>query len=164
MSLSDDHPIKITSPDYRPSGQGELEQWLGREMDAKLASTPKLEDNEDTSTANYSDLYDNPSGRKDGSNVDGVWGKKPHEVNGKQDPAHNNNATFAAANKERQEVTSRAFDTFPAASAVEKALLAKNLDHAASGDFTSHSLLLQPGTKQASASLSDRVKSILGTE
>ncbi len=165
MALSDDHPIKIVSHDYKPAGQGDLEAWLGKEAEEaklKLAEATKLDDNEDTSTANYADLYANPPGRKDGSNVDGVWGKEPHKQNGRQDPAHNNDTTFRAANKERRDVASRSFETFPAASAVEHALLAKNLEHAASGDFTSHSVLLQP-EKRASASLSDRVKSILDT-
>lgn len=165
MALSDDHPIKVTSPEYRSVGLGDLEQWLGKEAEeakAKLAS-PKLDDNEDTSTVNYGDLYNNPSGRKDGGNIDGEWGKKPHEVNGKQAPFHNNDATFAAADKERREVASRALDSFPGAAAVEQATLAKNLEHAAKGDFTTHSVLLNPEAKQASVSLTDRVKRLLDT-
>lgn len=160
MALSDDHPIKITAPEYKSVGQGDLEIWLGKEAEAKkLAAAPKLEDNEDTSTVNYGDLYDKPAGRKDGSNLDSDWGEKAHEVKGEQVPSHNNDATFRAANEERKQVTSRALDSFPAAAAVEKATLAANLDHAKSGDFTTHSVLLGESSKQAS--LSGRVASVL---
>lgn len=160
MALSDDHPIKVTSPEYRPAGQGDFEQWLNKEADlAKVAAAPKLEDNEDTSTVNYGDLYDNPPGRTDGANLNASWGEGPNKNKGKQAPFHNNDATFHRANEERRQVTGRALDSFPAAAAVEQALLAKNLEHAARGEYTSHSVLLHDGVKQAG--LSERVKDIL---
>lgn len=156
MALSDDCPIKITATEYRPSGQGELELWLGKESAAaKVAAAPKLEDNEDESTAAYGDLYEKPKDRKDGTNIDSRWG----EGLGQESPVHNNAATFHDANQERRDVTSRALSTFPAASAADRALLSANFEHVKSGDFTSHSVLLHDQTKQAS--LSERVKNVL---
>jgi hypothetical protein len=157
MALTDDHPIKVVSPEYKPAGQGDLESWLGKEAEKKNEAG-RLETNADESTVYYSDLYDNPAGRKDGGNNDSRWGEGPNKEKGKQAPFHNNAATTTAADKERHEVASRAFATLPAASAVAKALLAKNLAHAASGDYESHSVMLHK-TKQAS--LLDRVKNLV---
>jgi hypothetical protein len=141
MALTDDHPIKVTASDYKPVGQGSLESWLNKEAESKLEAG-RLASNADESTANYSELYKNPPG---------------HE--GAPSPARNNPTTYAAADKERHDVVSRAFGTLPAASAVDKALLAKNLQHAASGDYETHSVLLHGQAKQAS--LADRVKKVI---
>lgn len=160
MALSDDHPIKVTAPEYKPSGQGDLELWLGKEAAEKSkVAAGQLDTNADESTVRYGDLYDNPPGRTDGGNINARWGEGPNKEKGKQAPFHNNDATFAAANKERRDVVARALDTFPAASAVDQALLAKNLAHAASGDYETHSVLLHDGAKHAS--LSDRVKKLI---
>lgn len=141
MALTDDHPIKVTAPDYKPVGQGALESWLNKEAATKLEAG-RLSSNEDDSTASYSELYKSPPGHED-----------------KPSPTRNNPATYAAADKDRHEVASRAFDTFAAASAVDKALLAKNLQHAASGKYETHSVLLHGQAKQAS--LADRVKKVV---
>src|SRR5665213_723542 len=109
MARSDDHPIKVTSPEYRPAGQGEFEQWLGKEAElAKVAADTKPKDNEDQSTTDYADLYDNPPGRTDGGNLNSTWGEGPNKDKGKQSPFHNNDATFLRANEERRQVTGRA--------------------------------------------------------
>ena len=155
---TDDHPIRITAPEYKPNGQGLLEQWLAKEAEGGI----KPEDNEQVSTVNYSDLYDDPKGRKDGSNVDGNWGEGPHMAAGKQEPFHQNNSTYTASQKERQDITSRAFQTKAVAERADQALLSANLEHARTGDFTTHSVLLQSKTKEGAApSLSERVRSLL---
>lgn len=160
MALSDDHPIKVISPEYKPAGQGDLESWLGKEAELRSKEAAgQLETNADDSTARYGDLYDNPPGRVDGGNHKSSWGEGAHKEKGKQVPFHNNDATYRAANKERRDIVARALDTFPAASAVDQALLAKNLEHAASGDYTTHSVLLQDGAKHAS--LEGRVKKLI---
>ena len=157
MALTDDHPIKVLSSDYKPSGQGDLESWLGKEAEKKNEAG-RLETNGDDSTVRYSDLYDNPPGRLDGGNTNSRWGEGANKEKGKQAPFHYNSSTVEAANKERHEVASRAFATLPAASAVDQALLAKNLEHAASGNFETHSVLLR---QSKHASLSDRVKKVI---
>lgn len=157
MALTDDHPIKVTSPEYKPVGQGDLESWLGKEAEKK-EEAGRLATNADDSNVNYSDLYDNPPGRTDGGNGNSSWGEGPNKTNGKQDPFHNNAATFAAANKERRDVVARALDTFPEASSAAQALLSKNLSHAASGDYTTHSVLLHDKAKHAS--LVERVRKL----
>lgn len=138
---SDDHPIRVTAENYKPVGQGAFEQWL-----KSAAETPKVAaqtgDNENSTEAPFNDLYaakgDEPIG------------------NNKSVKLHHDDAV-AKANVVRRGVTQRIFNEFPGASAVEHALLAANLDHAKSGDFESHSVLLNESTKQASVSLADRV-------
>lgn len=162
MAQSDDHPIKVTSPEYKPVGQGAFETWLGKEAEEAQAArktAAKLGDNEDQSTVDYADIYKNPPGRKDGSNGNGSWGEKPNMRKGEQAPFHLNRTSVDNANQERRDVTARALDSFPAASAVEQAILAKNLAHAASGEYETHSVLLHGGVKQAS--LSERVQKIV---
>jgi hypothetical protein len=152
MALTDDHPIQITSPDYRPSHRSELEEWLRKEAEGGL----KPEDNEAVSTTQYSELEDKPKGRKDVSNIDGHWGE-----GSKSEPFHNNDETYAASQKERKDVSSRSFATFPAAAKADQALVSANFEHARSGNFTTHSVLLQDKTKEGSASLSERVRSLV---
>lgn len=155
---SDDCPVQITDPAYRPSGQGQLEQWLAKEAEGGI----KPEDNDATSTTNYSDLYDSPKGREGGSSTNAHWGEEPHKDRGKQSPFDQNDATYAASRRESREVSGRAFQTLPAASSADQKLLAQNLEHARTGNFTTHSVLLQPKTKEGSASLSERVRHVVG--
>ena len=129
--------------------------WLAKEAAGEIPN------NENDSTVNYSDLYDSPEDRKDTSNVDGRWGEGGKTEQGRQAPFHQNDATYAASQKERHEVAGRAYSTLPAASANARAVLSANLEHARSGDFTAHSLGLQSATKEGSASLSERVRDII---
>jgi len=140
MALTDDHPIKITASEYKPAGQGDLESWLGKEAEKKNEAG-RLESNIDASTDRYNSLYDEPA-----------------KLDVQREADRHNKATVEAADKARHDVTSQAFGTFSAASAVDKALLAKNLSHAASGDYESHSVLLH---KTKHAGLSDRVKKVI---
>lgn len=164
MARTDDVPIRITAPEYKPSGQGDLETWLGKEAaDAQEArGRGKIEDNEQASTVNYGDIYETPEGRRDGANVEGNWGEPPHMAGGRQEPFHQNDATYAVSKDVREGVVRRAFDTFPAAQQQAHAALAQNLDHARTGDFTTHSVILQSKTKEGSASLADRVRALTG--
>lgn len=158
MALTDDIPVRITAPEYKTAGESDLAQWLNKE--ATGGDVPDT--NESTSTAAYSDLYDDPKGRKDVSNTDGHWGKKTQTTEHQVDPLHQNRGTFAASQEERHAVTQRALDSLPAAEANAGAVLSANFDHAKSGDFTAHSLVLQKQTKTASSgTLSERVRHII---
>ena len=54
---TDDFPIQITAPVYRPAGQSDLMSWLAKEAAGEIPN------NENDSTVNYSDLYDSPEDR-----------------------------------------------------------------------------------------------------
>lgn len=138
---SDDHPIRVTAENYKPVGQGELEQWLKNAAEAPKVAA-QTGDNENAGEEQFNDLY-------------AAKGDEPTGDN-KSVRLHHDDAV-AKANDVRRGVTKRIFKEFPGAAAVEHALLAVNLDHAKSGDFESHSVLLNASTKQASASLADRV-------
>lgn len=131
MALSDDHPIRIVSPDYKPSAQSDLAQWLMKEAEGGV----KPENNEDKSTVDYGDLYETPKGAVQ---------PQPNT------PEHLLTNEHARAQRERRDIAGRAFRTTPAAEQADQALLGANFDHARSGDFTAHSLLLQSKTKEAS--------------
>jgi len=161
MALTDDVPIRITAENYTTAANSELARWLAKEA-AAGGGGEVPETNESAGTAAYSDLYDDPKGRKDVSNVDGHWGKKTHSSESKVDPLHQNRGTFNVSQEERHMVTSRALDSLPSAEANAQAVLAENFDHVRSGDFIAHSLLLQPKTKVSSVgSLSERVRRIV---
>ncbi len=129
MALTDDVPVKITSPDYRPAGQGALEQWLAKEAEA-------LETNEDSKHEPVK-LHDDPPAHKG-------------PPTGKPEPFHQNEATYAESKEDRQEVTRQAFNNYDEAERHLQELLGANLDHAKSGDFTSHGVLLQSKTMEGS--------------
>jgi len=159
MALTDDVPIRITAPEYTTAAESALTQWLSKEA---MGGGEVPETNESTSTVAYSDLYDDPKGRKDVSNVDGHWGKKTQSTEQRVDPLHNNRGTFSASQEERHIVTQRALDSLPSAAANAQAMLAANFDHAKSGDYIAHSLLQQGKAKAASAgTLSERVRHII---
>jgi len=161
MINTDDVPIRIGFNNYRPDGQGELETWLAKEAEG---GGVQPETNENAGTAAYSDLYTDPPGRRDVTNVDGHWGKKEQVVGGKGlDPAHNNTGTYMASQAERHSVVGRALASVPSAETNAQAVLSANFDHARTGDFTAHSLLLQSKTKEGAArpSMSERVRSII---
>lgn len=158
---TDEVPIRIGFNNYRPDGQGEFEQWLAKEAEGGGVHP---ETNEATGTQAYSDLYTDPPGRKDVSNVDGHWGKKDQAGGKGVDPNHNNQGTYAASQAERHNVTERALASLPSAEANAQAVLSANFDNARSGNFTAHSLLLQSKTKEGSVSrpsMSERVRNII---
>lgn len=157
MALTDDVPIRITDPSYTTAANSDLSQWLAKEA-AGGGEVP--ETNESVGTAAYSDLYDDPKGRKDVSNVDGHWGKKTHTTESKVDPLHQNRGTFNASQEERHDVTGRALDSLPSAESNAQAVLSANFDHVRSGDFSAHSLLLQGKTKEGQ-SLAERTRRII---
>lgn len=160
MKNTDDVPLRIGFTNYRPDGQGELETWLAKEAEGGT----QTETNENAGTAAYSDLYTDPPGRKDVTNVDGHWGKKEQITGGKGlDPSHHNAGTYNASQSERHNVAERALVSVPSAESNAQAILSANFDHARTGDFTAHSLLLQSKTKEGSASpsVSERVRSII---
>lgn len=132
MALSDDHPIQVTSPDYKTARDSDLAQWLAKEAEGGV----KPEDNEDKSTVEYGELRDRPKG---------AVPPPPTATEQLMTDQHNR------AQRERREVAGRAYATTPAAERADQALLGANFDHAARGEFTAHSVLLQSKTKEASA-------------
>lgn len=145
MALSDDHPIRITDPLYKPAAQSDLAMWLAKEAEGG----EKPENNENVSTVQYGDLYDTPS-----------TAKMPPPPDPKNAPFPQNTENYTLAQKERRDVAGRAYATTPAAEQADQALLSANFDHARSGDFTAHSVLLQSKTKEAAATLSEQVTSL----
>lgn len=141
--LSDDHPIRVTDPTYKSAAQSDLATWLAKEAEGGV----RPENNEDTSTVQYGDLYDTPSTAQLPPPPD-----KPHA------PFPQNTENYTLAQKERRDVAGRAYATTPAAEQADQALLGANFDHARSGDFTAHSLLLQSKTKEASSTLSEQAR------
>jgi hypothetical protein len=139
--LSDDHPIRVTDPNYKTAAQSDLATWLAKEAEGGV----KPENNENTSTVRYGDLYDTPPAAKMPPPAD-----PPHA------PFPQNTENYTRAQKERRDVAGRAYATTPAAEQADQALLGANFDHARSGDFTAHSLLLQSKTKEASATLNEQ--------
>lgn len=145
MPRTDDVPIRITSPDYRDSRNSLLEEWLSKEAkEAEQANKPA--DDESKSTVGYTDLY-------------------PHESKAVSGPDRTSEDSLLAnqhdaAQRARREVASRAYATLPAAAKTERALLNANFAHAASGDFITHSVLLQEGAKEASATLAGKVRAL----
>lgn len=142
MALSDDHPIQVTSPDYKTARNSDLAQWLAKEADGGV----RPEDNEDRSTVEYGELRDRPKG---------AVPPPPTKVEQMLTSQHDN------AQRERREIAGRAYATTPAAERADQALLGANFDHVARGEFTAHSVLLQSKTKEASSrTLSEKVDSM----
>ena len=156
MALTDEHPLPVLSPDYRPAHRSELQDWLMKEAEGGIVP----ETNESTPRKGATDLYDDPPGRKDVSNGDGHWGE-----GSQAEPFHHNDATYEATKKDRHDVTSRAFNTLKANEKADQATIAALFDHGRSGQFTTHSVPLLSKTKEGSApseSLSDRVRRLTG--
>lgn len=141
--LSDDHPIRVTDPTYKTSAQSDLATWLAKEAEGGV----RPEDNEDTSTVQYGDLYDTP-----------ITAKMPPPPDKPNAPFPQNTENYTLAQKERRDVAGRAYATTPAAERADQALLSANFDRARRGDFTAHSVLLQSKTKEASVTLSEQTR------
>lgn len=150
MALSDDHPIKIVYEDYLPAHKSEMSEYL-----FKLATDP--ETNEDSEPADTT-MYPDPGEGKD------LHEEEPRKmVDGKDEPFHNNDEVFEESVDVRRGVLKREFETMEEAQKNDMALMAANFEHVSSGNFSSHSALLQPKTKTGSArelTLSERMRKI----
>lgn len=156
MALTDDRPLLCVAPNYRPAHESELQEWLLKEAEGGI----KPEDNERTPRKGATDLYDDPPGRKDASNVDGHWGE------GSQAEAfHQNDATYAQSKKDRHDVASRAFSKLPANEKADQGMISELFEHGRSGQFTTHSVPLLTKTKEGAAqpalTLNERVRQLL---
>lgn len=140
MAQTDDIPIRITSPDYRDSRNSQLEEWLAKEAE----DAGRLGDNESSVVPGCTELYP-----REPKAVEG-----PDRTSEESLQAHQHDA----AQRARRDVAAKAYANLPIAARTDRALLNANLAHAASGDFSSHSVLLQGGAKEAAATLSDRVR------
>ncbi len=155
MALTDEHPMPVLFSNYRPAHRSELQEWLMKEAEGGV--TPEA--NEATPRKGATDLYDDPPGRKDVSNIDGRWGE-----GSKAEAFHQNDATYEASKKDRHDVTSRAFATLKANEKTDQATVSELFEHGRSGQFTTHSVPLLTKTKEGSApeTLSDRVRRLTG--
>lgn len=155
MALTDDRPLPCIARDYRPAHESELAEWLMKEAEGGI----KPEDNETTPRKGAMDLYDDPPGRKDVSNIDGQWGE-----GSKEEPFHQNDSTYEQSKKDRHDVTSRAFAKLPANEKQDQGTISELFEHGRSGQFTTHSVPLLTKTKEGAASqlsLSERVRKLL---
>lgn len=151
---TDDNPLEILAPNYRPAHQSELGSWLQKEAEGGIRPAS----NDATPRKPTVDLYADPPERKDGQNLDARWGvETPGELN------HHNDGTFDETKKDRVGTLNRAFTKLPAASAQDGAALNALFDHARSGRFTTHSAHLLGKAKEAAApTLAERVRRVAG--
>jgi len=162
--LHDDSPknFEILYPDYKPSGRSDLGTWLAKEAETPTPATA-LKSNENESVKGKNQIYEDPEGRESGTG-EGPWGEPPRMVDGRHQPFHQNDATFAESKNVRRGVLDRVLSNFAPAKKVTSEVMGKNFDHVRSGDFETHSALLQEKTKTGSRqeTLGDRVKNLLG--
>lgn len=121
-------------------------------------------DDEESTAVGTTHVHDDPPKRPEG-NLDAAWGEKGPEENGRQDAQQHGEGVEAEETRTREDATKNLFDSRASADAAHQALLAQNLTHAASGDFTTHSLHLKPKAKLAHArtpTLSEQVLRVAG--
>jgi hypothetical protein len=155
MARTDETPIQVTSPDYRPSHRSELQDWLMKEAEGGI----KPDSNEATQKKPVVDLYADPPGRQDGQNEDARWGEETQgELN------HHNDSTYDETKKDRLGALGKAFTKLPAAQAQAGSAVSQLFDHGRSGQFTAHSAELLGKAKLAAPAptLADRVRNLTG--
>ena len=89
MPNADFYSIQIVSPEYKPTGSSQLEDYLKKEAEGGV----KPEDNENTPPPKVTELYDAPIDRVGGAHVDSKWGEEPNMDRGRQEPFHQNDTT-----------------------------------------------------------------------
>lgn len=157
MPNADFYSIQIVSPEYKPTGSSQLEDYLKKEAEGGV----KPEDNEDAPPPKATELYDAPIDRVGGAHVDSKWGEEPNMDRGRQEPFHQNDTTYEATKRERHQVANRAFSNLAAAEAADRKFVSENFAHGKAGDFTARALTLQGHTKEGSATLSENVRKLL---
>jgi hypothetical protein len=126
-----------------------------------LKTAGKPDTDEDMSTVGTTHVYDEPEDRGEAGTIDAPWGEK-----GTKDLAHNSNGVFDESVKVRQGVINNSFDGKAQADKADQKLMAANFKHVAKGDFTTHSVHLQPKSVEKishprAISLRDQLNSIL---
>lgn len=146
--MSDDHPIRIIYPDYLPPHKSQLGETL-----MKLALDGELEDNE-ASLKGENNMESQPPKGED------LHEQEPmHRADGREQPFHDRDSVFRESVETRRGILDREFAHFKTQQGNEAAVMAANFAHVRSGEFESHSALLQPKTK--TGSLQERVRKIM---
>lgn len=162
--LPDESPknFEVLYPDYKPSHKSELGAWLAKEAMTPTPATA-TKDNETESVKGKNQIYEDPEGRESGTG-EGPWGEPPRMADGRHQPFHQNEATFAESKNVRRGVLDRVLSSFKPMQGVAQKTMGENFDHVRSGDFETHSALLQGKTKTGARheTLGDRVKNLLG--
>lgn len=162
--LPDETPknFSIVYPDYKPSHKSDLGNWLAKEAMTPTPATA-TKDNENESVKGKLQVYEDPEGRESGTG-EGPWGERPRMADGRHQPFHQNDATYAESKNVRRGVLDRVLATFKPAQQADQKLMSANFDHVRNGDFEAHSALLQGKTKTGArqGTLGDRVKALVG--
>jgi len=155
MALTDDAPIKITFFDYKPERESDLFSYLQKE-----ATDP--DDNEDEPQKNPVNIYDEPPQAE--RRPYERWADPPHMLADRHEPFHNSDRVFTESVDVRRGLLRRAFDKFEEAKRQHQQEISNLLNNFSSGDFQTHSALLQSKTKTGAAapSLAERVKKVTG--
>lgn len=118
-----------------------------------------LENDEDKSTVGTTHVYDEPEDRGEGGSVDAPWGEKGTTLDGHPQADHQSDGVWNEHKKVRQGVLKNVLDSTSVAAKADQALLSKNFQHVAKGDFSSHSVQLQ--SKSVEKVSHPRVESLL---
>jgi hypothetical protein len=113
----DEQPMRVTFADYKPPGQGDLEQWLAKEG-GQLS-----EPGEEGEVPGDPHLYESP--RKEQLDA----------------------GSYASAQKERQEAAEKAVPALTESAKAEQRLMAANFDSVNRGDFATRSVMLGSKSK-----------------
>ena len=118
---------------------------------ALLKEGEALETNEDQTTRGYTNVYPDPPGRDD------QWGEKGPQENGRNAPAVFSTGALESNKDTRLGVLGRVLDNKEQAATAARALMAANLDTVRSGDYESHSVLLQKVSFPRNQTLAEQV-------
>ena len=145
MARTDDHPIQILFPDYKPAHASDMVEYLNKLAEGELEMGGTVPDK--------TELYPDPGEGKDLHREE-----EPHRnALGHEDAFHSSDTVFRESSNVRRGILDREFAQFKTQAGNEKAMMAANFAHVRSGDFEAHSAFLQPKT----ASLEERVKKII---
>lgn len=144
---SDDHPVRILYPDYKPAYASDMTEYLHKLAEGELEMGGEV--------PGKTNLYPDPGEQQDLKREDGpVRDRLGHET-----ALQPSGAVVDQAGEVRNGLLGRTFDRFAPEAGTERAMMAANFEHVRSGQFEAHSAMMQPKTKQAS--LAEQVKKIL---
>jgi hypothetical protein len=148
---SDDHPVRILYPDYKPAYASEMAEYLHKLADGELEQGGEV--------PGKNEPYPDPG---EGQDKHDLKREDPIARNrlGHEDAFHSSDRVFQESSQVRRGVLDRTFEQFAPQSGNERAMMAANFEHVRSGQFESHSALLQP--KEKTSSLAERVRKLIG--
>lgn len=146
---SDDHPIRVIFPDYKPAHSSEMTEYLFKLAEGEL-------DMNTSSVPGKTELHPDLGEQEDLKREDPL----PKDRLGHETAFHSSDRVFQESVQTRRGILDREFDQFGPQGTNDRALMAANFEHVRSGQFEAHSALLQPKAK--TASLSERVKKLIG--